>query len=193
MKPPLLNEEILRRVVRLSRLDGISVLAVASVCAVLSASSHDLVGTAVSLAACVAGAMELGGSGMISSGSERGTRWLVGSQLVLLGAILGYVQFRLAHIDVESIRQFISQDLDKQIQGGAVALDQALLESIRMAYQGYQVGDAGIKELDFVVASLRGLYATVAVGSVLYQGGMIVYYLRKHPGVRAAIEESLQE
>lgn len=165
MKPPLLPSEVLRRVLRVARFDGVSVLGIASACAVVSAASHDPTGTIVGVLAAAAGAMELAGAGMLGSGDPRGLRWLVTSQLFLLVTVLGYVALRLSNIDVEPLRKAVTPEIAEQIQQAGMTTDAFLVEMMRL------------------------VYIAVAGATILYQGGMAVYYLRKSAGVLMALNE----
>ena len=103
-RPPLLPAHALRRVTHIARLDGLGVLTVAGLFALASALLHDEVGTAIGLVVAGAGAIELHGVALLRHGTERGMRWLVGSQLMLLIVVLGYVVARLWHIDISMMR-----------------------------------------------------------------------------------------
>jgi len=94
MKPPILPAETLRRVTRIARFDGLSVLIVAGGFALLSAASKDISGAVIGLLIAAAGAIELHGVALLRVGRD-GMRWLVSSQLYLMAVILAYAGFRL--------------------------------------------------------------------------------------------------
>ncbi len=165
MKPPPLPSEVLRRVLIVSRFDGISVLAVAGGCALISAAAHDLTGAVVGLIVAGAGAIELHGAALLRHGAERGMKWLVGSQLFLMAAILGYVAFRLASPDTAALQKLVTPEIADQIQQAGMTVEQ------------------------FITGKLHLVYFAVAAATVLYQGGMSVYYLRR----RAAVAQALLE
>jgi hypothetical protein len=160
--PPLLPEEVLLRVLRLARLDGMSLLLVAGAFALLSALAHDFVGASVGLLVAGGGALELHGHSLLQHHEARGINWLVGSQLVALVSILVYCAVRLTHVELPPIPDEIRSLLELDARQVGMSLDRFVLVSYRLAYE------------------------TVAVVSILYQGGMTVYYLRRRSAVQRA-------
>ena len=57
MKPPLLPSETFRRVLRVARFDGLSVLGVSGAFALISAASQDVSGAMIGLLVAAAGAI----------------------------------------------------------------------------------------------------------------------------------------
>jgi hypothetical protein len=167
MKPPPLPAEILRRVLRVAKFDGISVLGVAGACALISAASRDVTGAVTGVLVAGAGAIELHGAGLLRVGDGRGMRWLVWSQLYLMAAILGYVAFRLMNPDIAALHKIVTDEVAGQIQEAGMTVDQFLIEFLRL------------------------VYFAVAAATVLYQGGMSIYYLRRRAAVATALEEEI--
>ncbi|HXN35687.1 MAG TPA: hypothetical protein VN877_05920, partial [Opitutaceae bacterium] len=67
-----------------------------------------------------------------------------------------------------------------------------ILKLVKTALASPEVSQAGIDPKDFMAqfpGELRLLYLGVAGLTVLYQGGMALYYLRRRAAVEAAIEE----
>jgi hypothetical protein len=161
--PPLLPEETLYRVLRLARFNGLSVLVIAGFFSLVSAASHDVPGAIVGVLVAGAGALELHGVSLLRNGYARGTTWLVWSQLYLLAVVLIYVGMRLSHVDIEPLRQAITEEMR---------------ESISVA---------GLSEEQF----LRMIYTTssvvFAVVTFFYQGGMALYYQRRRAAITAAL------
>jgi hypothetical protein len=158
----------MRRVMRVARFDGISVLCLAGFFALVSAASGDVSGAAFGLLIAAAGAVELHGMGLIRSADRRGMSWLIGSQLYLMSVVLGYVGYRLANPDSDPILR---------------AAKTALSDEIRQA---------GMDPAQFMAEfpkELRLLYFAVAGLTILYQGGMALYYMRRRGAVEAAIDE----
>lgn len=162
--PPLLPEEAFARVLRLARFDGLGVLAVAGFFAVLSALAGDRPGALIGLLIAGAGAIELHGASLLLHGERRGMRWLVFSQIYLMLTILGYCQYRMTNVDIGLLRQAITSDMKTQLASIGWTVDQF----IRFVYR-----------LTFVI---------VAVITVIYQGGMALYYLRRRGPVNRALE-----
>ena len=164
-RPPLLPEEALYRVLRTAKLDGTGILAIAGAFALASAAVKDARGAAVGLLVAGAGALELHGAALVRHGEERGMRWLVASQLFLMAIILGYVGYRLGRIDVSPLLPLVTDEQRQAIAQAGFAVDRFL----RMVYVG--------------------TYAAVGVGTLFYQGGMCLYYLRRRAAVTAALRD----
>jgi hypothetical protein len=161
--PPLLPEEILRRMLRIAHFDGLSVLVLAALFALPSAAARDYVGAGIGVIAAGAGAIELHGETLLRAGWTRGMAWLVGSQFFLMAAMLGYCALRLTHVVLPPL----PPDVDDMIGLTAQKLGLTKEQYLRMVYRfGFQV---------------------VAALSVIYQGGMALYYLQR----RAAVAEAL--
>jgi hypothetical protein len=171
MQPPKLVSEILRSVLRIARFDGLSVLVLAGFFALVSAASGDVSGAAFGLLIAAAGAIELHGMGLLRSIDRRGMTWLVSSQLYLMTVVLGYVAYRLSNPDSDPIVKLVK---------AAVATDGADLQ---------QAGLDPTKVMADFPGQLRLLYLVVAAVTVVYQGGMAVYYLRRRNAVEAALDE----
>ncbi len=166
MKPLLSPTEVLRRVIRAARFDGMSVLGLSGAFALLSAASRDVSGSVIGLLIAAAGAIELHGSALLRAGRGNGMRWLVSSQLYLLATVLGYVAVRLSNPDISVIRPVVTAELAEQIKQAGMTVDQFLLEFLRL------------------------FYFSVAGATLLYQGGMTLYYLRRRSAVEAAMLET---
>ncbi|PTX91743.1 hypothetical protein DB354_17945 [Opitutus sp. ER46] len=154
------------RVQRVARFDGMGVLFVAGLFALISASGGDRVGAIVGLLIAGSGAIELHGVMLLQHGDTRGMRWLVGSQLFLMGSILAYCVFRMGNVDLTLLQAALSEEKKAQI----VSL-------------GYKVDE-------FLMLTYRITWWTIGVVTVLYQGGMTIYYLRRRRAVEQALEEA---
>jgi hypothetical protein len=166
MKPPILPSEMLRRVLRVARLDGTSVLAIAGAFALISAAFfRDAKGAAIGLLVAAAGAIELHGATLLRACDAKGMRWLVSSQLYLMTVMLAYCAFQLARPDLAFWRQFITAEAADQLRQADISVDQFIVETLRLAY------------------------LAVAAATLLYQGGMTIYYLRRRAVVVAALQE----
>jgi hypothetical protein len=168
MKPPILPSEILRRVMRLARFDGMSVLIVAGGFALLSAASRDVSGAVIGLLIAAAGAIELHGVGLLKVG-QNGMRWLVSSQLYLMATILAYVAFRILRPDVAWMLPYVTGEAAEPI--------------LQAAQQ------EGMTVEQLLVGAMSMFYLLVAAITLLYQGGMTIYYLRRRRAVEAALQE----
>ena len=165
--PPLLPEETLLRVLRIARLDGLSVLVIAGLFALISALAGDGIGAVVGLLVAGAGAVELHGATLIEHSEPRGMNWLVGSQLFLLATIIGYCALRLVHPALGPLMAAVTDDMKTSLD------------------------TAGWTPEKFVGFVYNTTYYAVAIVTFFYQGGMALYYLRRREAVARALAPEL--
>jgi len=174
--PPLLPAETLHRVLRVANLDGLSVLLVAGLLALVSAASGDYLGTVLGLLVAAAGAIELHGAGLLGAGDRRGVSWLLFSQPFLLAILLGVCAWQLTHFDPVAMAQLKS-----------------LLQASSGNVWKTQAAQAGFSETEYLTLLRRTVYWGVALVTLLYQGGMTLYYLRRRDALLAAVAEPFEE
>lgn len=163
--PPLLPEETLHRVVRLARLDGLSVLVLGTMFAISAAAAKDVPFAAIGLLAAGAGAIELHGIALLREGQPRGMNWLVASQPFLFVVIVAYCALRVSHFEVPPLPDKLRELAEFSAQQWRMSLP----EYFRM------------------INSLTALGVTVV--SFFYQGAMTIYYWRRREPVRRALTE----
>lgn len=161
--PPLLPEEILVRVIRLARIDGLGVLLLGSLFAIFAATSGEAGFAVVGLLAAGAGAAELHGVGLLRAGEARGVRWLIACQPFLLLVIYGYCWLRLTHFEMPPIPEGLQETIERSAQ------------QLNMTVEDY------FRFVNRLTAQL------VAVVATFYQSGMMVYYLRRRKAVERAL------
>lgn len=162
-QPPLLPEETLARVLRLAKLDGTSVLVLGAVFAVMAASGGDARFAIIGLLAAGAGAIELHGAALLRQGEPRGTQWLIASQPLLLVVIYAYCVLRLTHFEMPPIPDRFHDALELSAQ------------QLGLTIEGY------FRMVNRLTAQV------VAVVATIYQGWMMVYYLRRRRAVARAL------
>jgi hypothetical protein len=162
-QPPLLPEETLTRVLRIARFDGTGALLLGGLFALLAAAGGERGFAVVGLLASGAGAIELHGVGLLRQGEPRGMNWLIASQPLLLAVILVYCALRLWFVELPPVPE--------DFQGVFAASAQQW----GMSLPEYQ---RALNRITILVL------AAVAFG---FQGGMVLYYLRR----RAAVEQAL--
>jgi hypothetical protein len=171
MPPPPLPDEIFSRVQRIARLNGGCVLAAAGCFALLHAASRQFGMAVLSLAAAGAGVAESHGAVRLRAHDHAGVRWLVGSQVYLAMLILGYAAWRLLHFDAVFAAQAA----------------QAMLEfpgmSERMAASGMTNADV----LVLIRISYTAIYVAAGITTLVYQGGLALYYRRRSNALASAI------
>jgi hypothetical protein len=172
-KPPLLPEHALARVRSIARHNGLSVLLIASVAAVLEASRGATLTAVAGVIAAGAGAMEVHGAGLLQRGLKRGMAFVIRGELLLLGVIWLYCGFRLARPDLTELR----------------ATFQASLEIPIMQKRWAEAQQLGLTEEQYLNAVYQLTYIGVAFVTLLYQGGMIIYYSRRQRAVELALGE----
>jgi len=162
-QPPLLPEETLLRVLRIARFDGTGALVLGGIFALLAAAGGERGFAVVGLLASGAGAIELHGVGLLRQGEARGMNWLIASQPLLLAVILFYCALRLWVVELPPVPE--------DFQGIFAASAQQW----------------GMSLPDYQRALNRITILVLAAVSFGFQGGMVVYYLRR----RAAVEQAL--
>jgi hypothetical protein len=162
-QPPLLPEEALNRVLRTSRLNGLSVLIASAFFALVSALAKDGMGAVAGLVVAGSGAMEVHGGSLLLAGDRRGVRWLLWSQAVCLVGILVYCAVRLFVVQIPPLPDEMKPLIEFDAKKLGLTAEEFVLKSYRL----------GI----FLVAGL----------SLLYQGGMAFYYARRRASVMRAL------
>lgn len=161
--PPLLPDEILARVFRLARADGLSVSIVAGIFALAAAAAGDFPFAIVFVLGAGAGAMELHGAALLQAGEARGMNWLVASQPFLLLIVLAYCALKLTHFEVPPMPEMFQASLETTAR------------QLGLTVEAY---------LRLVHRVTVGLVASV---SLVYQSGMTLYYLRRRRAVALAL------
>ena len=161
--PPLLPEVILQRVLRLARFDGMSVLTIAGFFGLLAAAAGDYRGAIIGLLVAGTGAIELHGVTLLKAGYAEGMNWVIGSQFFMMAAMLGYCAFRLANVVIPPIPPNVATLVETTAAQLGWSTDEYLHFVYRLSFQ--MVG---------------GL-------TVLYQGSMAIYYLRRRVAVGLAL------
>ena len=173
IKPPLLPAQTVARMLRVAKFDGTSVLVLCGGLALASAAVGDFTGAFIGVVIAAAGAFELHGAALIQGGHPRGVNWLIGSQLYLLAAILAYVGWRLASYDAEAMRRFLDpvfRTPEMQAKFSESGVTEA--DMLRMWHTMYFIG-----------------FRVVGLVTLLYQGGMALYYHRRRAAVAAVLVE----
>jgi hypothetical protein len=178
-KPPPLPAEVLARVLRISGIDGFTLVFIAGGFGLVSVAFTDWVGALVGGIAAGAGLIELRGRKKLLAGDVRGVHWLVRSQLVLLTIILLYVAYQF--------RNFDPQSLLSKVEASLGSAQRSLgLESTSLA------SSYGLTEREFLALArtfTRVAYIALGLASILCQGGLAVYYQRREQTVAKALRK----
>lgn len=164
-QPPLLPEETLARVLRLAHLDGMGVLVLGGVFALMAAGTHEVPFAVVGLLAAGAGAVEMHGASLLRASDERGMNWLIASQPLLLLIIWCYCGLRLTHFEMPPLPESMAE-----------------LATVSAA-QWNLTTEEYFRVLNTITV------AVLAVVALFYQGGMTVYYWRRREPVARALAD----
>lgn len=156
--PPLLPATALARAGKLARFDGLTVLVVAGCFAAISLAMRDWAGTTICLGAAGAGAAEWRGGALLKTHQPGSIRWLVASQLSLLGLVWIYAAWRYTHYDPRLLSALVEPLVRTRLEEAFLTMDD-LEPALRLAHH-----------LTYLL--LAGL-------SLIYQGGFAWYYARQ--------------
>lgn len=179
-QPPPLPADILKRVLRIGLLDGLSLLLLAGGFGLLSASAGDRLGAAVGFMVSAAGVFELRGRSLLVRGNIRGLEWLISAQLAVLAVIAGYAVYQYFEYDPRTLLELFEKAF------GSVADSLGLPE--RRPAEALQLTPE--EYLGLMRDLMRLNFALVAVASALFQGGLALYYHRRRKSIGLALCKS---
>jgi hypothetical protein len=164
---PTKSEKALKRVLRISRLNGWSVIIIAALGVLVTLAMGDLSGMVVGVLIAVAGWMEIRGHKLLKKRNPDGMKALVRSQMFLLAIILVYCASRLGSFDDGAVMANLTPDMESLLK------------------------EAGISKADvlpLVRTAFFAGYGSFALVTLFYQGGMALYYRAKTPLVIEALQ-----
>ena len=164
--PPTPAQKALARVIKVSRLNGWSVVIVAGLGVLITLLLGDWLGIAIGLLIAGAGGMEVHGGRRLQRRDPDGMKWLVRSQMLLLSLILAYCASRLGSFDDQTVLGNLTPDMEAMLK------------------------EAGINRGDImpmVRSMFLAIYGGFAVVTIFYQGGMALYYRGKTALVTEAL------
>jgi hypothetical protein len=179
-KPPPLPAAVLARVMRISAIDGRTLVILAGGFGLLSLLMTDWTGALVGGLAAGAGLIELHGRRRLRANDIMGVNWLVRSQAILLTVILSYVAYRYFTYDPQPSLQQIEQ-LFASAQRAQGMDPTPLAEMIGMTNE---------QLLTLAKKSAHSAYLAVGLATLLFQGGLAFYYHRKGPIIARALRKS---
>ena len=159
-------QKALQRVLLVSAIDGWSVIVIAALGTLLTLLLGDLAGVGVGVLVLIAGVQELRARRRLQRRDATGMQHLVRAQLLLLAVILVYCATRLGSYDQESMLANLTPDMKA-----------ALKES------GVEVADI----VPLVRMVFFATYGLVAFLTLVFQGGLLLYYRSKIPLVTEAL------
>jgi hypothetical protein len=160
------QEKTLKRVLLISAIDGWSVIVIAGLGTLLTLLLGDLSGVGVGLLVLVAGIIELRGRRRLQRRDASGMSQLIRAQLIMLVVILIYCASRLGSYDQESMLANLTPDMQAALKESGVEVAEIL----------------PLVQMVFITT-----YSLVALLTLLFQGGLVLYYRSKAPLVTAAL------
>lgn len=159
-------EKNLRRVLLISAIDGWSIALFAGLCTLIALLFASWISVIIGALITAAGVIELRGRGRLVRGDPTGMSGLVGAQLIILGTIWLYSLVNLITYNEAAIVAKITPELRN-------ALSQS----------GFEVEDL----LPMLKPAFFGFYLVVMGVTLLFQGGLALYYHSRRPRVVAAL------
>lgn len=179
-KPPPLPAVVLKRVLRISVIDGRVLVFLAGGFGLISLLMADWTGALVGGLAAGAGLVELHGRRQLLAGEIIGVNWLIRSQIILLTTIVVYVAYRYFSYDPTPSLHQIEQAFASAQRAQGMA-PTPLAEMIGMTNE---------QMLDLAKQSAHSAYLAVGVCTLLFQGGLAYYYHRKGSLIARALRKS---
>jgi hypothetical protein len=165
--PTLSPAEIsLQRVLTVSRLNGWSVVVISALGSLLALAMGDLLSALIGLLVLAAGLMEVRGHRQLQQRNPAGLILLVRSQLFLLAVMLVYCAGRLGSFDADTALASLTPDMEVML--AEAGLDKSSL-------------------LPLVRTAFFALYSVVAAITLIYQGGLALFYRSKIKFVTQAL------
>ncbi|MCF7686823.1 MAG: hypothetical protein K9M98_09620 [Cephaloticoccus sp.] len=158
--------DVRRRVLRISKMNGWSVAIIAGLGALISLLFGDPIGLGVGLLVMLGGITELRGHQRLLRHDINGIRLLVRAQLIVLGVVWVYAISRLGSFDADFALSNQTPEM-RQILTEAGVDTAELITLIRLVF--------------YV------LYSSVMAVTLIYQGGLALYYHRRTAAVQEAI------
>ena len=166
---PTPAQKTFTRILTLSGLNGWSVVIIAGLASALALFMGDLVGLSVGVLAVVSGFMELKGRRLLKKRDAWGMRWLVRAELLLLAVLACYAARGLVSFNADYMRDQVIPEAREKLQLAGISLNEFL--------GNYGITEAQLPALMRVVT--LSLYGTVLLVTLLYQGGMVLYFRSK--------------
>jgi len=175
---PTPQEKALKRVLTISRLDGWSLVVIAGLSLLITGLLVEPLGMAVSLLILAAGVMELRGRRALKRRDPDGMRLLTRSQMFVLAVILVYCARSIGSFDAGYLKDEALPEARQLLMSWlGISLDEFLKEG-------------GLTANDLLLLAQKAvwlLYGTVAIVSLIYQGGLALFYRSKTQLVTKAL------
>ncbi len=169
--PPLSSDPHLRRVLAVARGDGWSVIVVAALGGALSLVQGGWGVASAAAMVIVGGVGELHGRRQLLRGEPRGLRWLIAAQAWLLVVVCTYAWWRWRYFDAAAF----------WTQLPAVAQGEITRQLVTAGFDPEWDRPIFLQTMNALVCFI------LATLTMLYQGGLALYYAWQGPRVRQAL------
>lgn len=161
-------EKSLRRVLLISAIDGWSIAVFAGFCTLVSLVLGEWIGVSIGAVITFAGVLELRGRTRLIRGEITGLSWLIRAQVLILATIGLYAFRNLLAFDEAALMAEITPELRNAINqlGISMADFQALMKPVYC-----------------------GFYLTVIGVTLLFQGGLALYYASRRAQITRALAQ----
>jgi hypothetical protein len=160
------DEKSLRRVLLIAAIDGWSVALFAGLCTVISLLLGEWIGVLIGGIITTCGVVELRGRRHLAAGQIDGMKWLVRAQVIILATILIYALENMAAYDEAAMLAQLTPEMRSYLSQSGISVDD-LRPMIKPVFFGF--------------------YLLVTGVTVLFQGGLALYYNTRKPKVAAAL------
>ena len=167
---PTPQEKALKRVLTISWLDGWCLIVIAGLSLLITLLLLEPMGVAISLLILTSGIMELRGRRTLKRRDPDGMRLLTRAQLFVLSVILVYCARCIGSFDAGYLKEQVIPEIRQLLMSWfGINLDEFL-----------QQGGLTVQELvSLAHKAVWLLYGTVAGVSLIYQGGLALWYRNK--------------
>lgn len=160
--------EILHRIIRLSGINGWCVTVAAGLGTLVSLALADVIAAFTGAVVTLGGITELRGRHALLRGDLRGIRLLFLAQLLVLLMILVYAITQLLTFDAAALVARLPSEVHTMLQDAAMDV-------------------ASLKQLLTLAHTIA--YSAVILASVIYQGGLAIYYRHRAPVIAMGLNQ----
>jgi len=160
------SEKSLGRVLWISALDGWSISLFAGLCTLISILTFEWAGVIIGALVTTAGAIELRGRRKLQRGDAHGLPLLVRAQLMILGVIWLYALESLLAFDEAAMMASVTTEMRNALSQAGVSVED-FRPLLKPVYYGF--------------------YLTVMAVTLLFQGGLALYYHSRRDKITAAL------
>jgi len=156
MEPILDKNRIIKKLSVISGINGCCIVVVAGLFLLVCLFSKSWLGMIICLTIATSGAMELTGRTRLIETFPDSQKWLIASQLWLMGILIAYALYKLLSFDPGHVSVLMSAELQSLIETRLNLTPEAFTEMLVRIY--------------------NAVYITLIAVTTLYQGTLCLYY-----------------